>query len=203
MTPYSIYADRAGMRAWQLLTDMFIVAWVWFWVWAAMRLYDLVEQLAVPGRKVEDAGTGLADNLAEAGSKVDNVPAVGDALAAPFDRAAGAARALAEAGQEQQDAVREIALVLSLVLLAGPLALVLFIWLPLRVRRVRRARAAAVLSRAGAPGRDLLALRALAHQPMRRLTQVGPEALAGWRRGDQAIIDNLATLELRTLGLRP
>lgn len=199
---YLIYADRAGRRTRQIFTDLFVVAWVWFWIWAATRLYDLIERLAAPGRKVEDAGAGMADNLAEAGSKVDSVPAVGDALAAPFDRAAGAARALADAGREQQEVVREIALVLSLLVLAVPLALVLFVWLPLRVGWVRRAGAAATLRSAGEPGRDLLALRALANQPMRRLAAIGPDAVTGWRRGDPATIDGLAALELRSLGLR-
>jgi hypothetical protein len=185
----------------QLLTDLFVVAWVAFWIWAAMRLYDLVEKLAVPGQKMEGAGSGMAENLSEAGAKVNRVPGVGDALASPFERAAGAARSLADAGREQQDTVRDIALALSLIVLVVPLALVLFGWLPLRIRWMRRASAAAGLR--GLPaGRDLLAMRALATQPLRRLATLGPDPVNAWRRGDDSIVDALAALELRRLGMR-
>lgn len=199
MTP--LYADKPLVRARQLLTDLVVVAWVWFWVWAAMWLYDLIEKLAVPGQKLERAGTGIADNLADAGSKVDKVPGVGNALASPFDKAADAARGLADAGRQQQETVREVALALSLLLLVVPLGLVLFVWLPLRVRWIRRARAAAILRRAPA-GRDLLALRALATQPLRRLAVLGPDPVDAWRRGEESTVDALAALELRSLGLR-
>lgn len=196
-----LYADRPLPAARQLLTDLFVVAWVVFWVWASMRLYDLVEKLAVPGQKMESAGSGIAENLSEAGSKVDRVPAVGDALASPFERAAGAARALADAGREQQETVRDIALALSLVVLAVPLALVLFGWLPLRIRWMRRAATAAALR--GLPaGRDLLAMRALATQPLRRLARLGPDPVNAWRQGDESTVDALAALELRRLGMR-
>jgi hypothetical protein len=82
-----------------------------------------------------------------------------------------------------------------------PLGLVVFGWLPLRLRWKRRAGAAAVLATAPA-GRDLLALRALANQPVRRLTKLSPEVAEGWRRGDEATVEALAELELRRLGVR-
>lgn len=196
-----LYADRPGRRARQLLTDLLVVVWVYAWVRLGLWLHDLVEKLAVPGRKVEDAGTGLADNLSSAGGKVDSVPGVGGTLATPFNKAADAARSLASAGHDQQQIVGHLALALSLALVAVPLGLVLFVWLPLRVRWVRRASAAAGL-RGAAAGRDLLALRALATQPLRRLTALDPEIAAAWRRGDPAAVDGLAALELRNLGLR-
>jgi hypothetical protein len=196
-----IYADRPVVAVRQVLTDLLVVAWVWFWVRAAMRLYDLVEKLAVPGRKLEDAGGGIADNLADAGNRVDGVPAVGGALATPFDKAAEAARAIADAGRDQQQVVGDLALALSVALLVFPLGLILFGWLPLRIRWIRRASAAASL-RAAPAGRDLLALRALATQPLRRLAALGPDVAESWRRGDDTAIDALATLELRGLGMR-
>ncbi len=196
-----LYADRPGRRARQLLTDLLVVVWVYAWVRLGLWLHDLVEKLAAPGRKVESAGNGLADNLSSAGDKIDNVPGVGGGLAAPFNKAAEAARSLASAGHEQQQIVGDLALALSLALVAVPLGLVLFGWLPLRVRWVRRASAAAAL-RDGVAGRDLLALRALARQPLRRLSALDPQIAAAWRRGDPDAVDNLAALELRSLGLR-
>jgi hypothetical protein len=195
------YADRPASVVRQALTDLLVIVWVYAWIRVSRWLYDLVEKLAVPGRKVESAGTGLADNLASAGRKVDRVPAVGDALASPFGKAADAARSLASAGHDQQVIVHDLALVLAVAVAAVPLGLVLFGWLPLRVRWIRRAGAAAAL-RGAAAGRDLLALRALARQPLRRLTAIDPDIAAAWRRGDPEAVEALAALELRRLGLR-
>ncbi|MFE9692938.1 hypothetical protein [Micromonospora sp. NPDC005806] len=196
-----IYADRFPTALRQLLTDLLVVVWVYAAIRFALWLHDLIEKLAVPGQKLEGAGAGLADNLAEAGGKVGRVPLVGDELTAPFTNAADAARAVAEAGRDQQELVGQLALGLSIAVLVFPLGLVLFGWLPLRVRWMRRAGAAKALAAAPA-GRDLLALRALAGQPLGRLTRIAPDVAEAWRRGDDATVDALAALELRRLGLR-
>jgi hypothetical protein len=196
-----IYADRLPTALRQLLTDLLVVAWVYASIRFAFWLHDLVEKLAVPGRKLEGAGTGLADNLAEAGGKVGRVPLVGDELTAPFGKAADAARTVAEAGRDQQELVGQLALALAIAVLVFPLGLVLFGWLPLRVRWMRRAGSARALAAAPA-GRDLLALRALAGQPLAKLTRIAPDVAEAWRRGDDATVDALAALELRGLGLK-
>nr|MDT0662413.1 hypothetical protein [Micromonospora sp. DSM 115978] len=197
-----IYADRFPTAARQLVTDLLAVAWVYLWVRAGMWLHDLIEKLAVPGQKLEGAGGGLADNLADAGGKVGRVPIVGDELTAPFTQAAEAARSMADAGRDQQDLVADLALGLSLAVVVFPIALVVLGWLPLRLRWMRRAAAAKALRSAPA-GRDLLALRALATQPLSRLTRITPDVAEAWRRGDDTTVDALAALELRALGLRP
>ncbi|MGC5334286.1 hypothetical protein [Micromonospora sp. DT62] len=197
-----IYADRFPTAVRQLITDLLVVAWVYGAIRGALWLHDLVQKLAVPGQKLEGAGGGLADSLAEAGGKVGRVPLVGDELTAPFERAATAARSLAEAGRDQQELVDQLALALAVAVLVFPLGLVLFGWLPLRVRWMRRAGSAAKLAAVPA-GRDLLALRALATQPLGRLTRIAPDVAESWRRGDDATVDALAALELRHLGLRP
>ncbi|MEV6694322.1 hypothetical protein AB0M35_22885 [Micromonospora sp. NPDC051196] len=197
-----IYADRFPVALRQLLTDLLVVAWVYVAIRGALWLHDLVQRLAVPGQKLEGAGGGLADNLAEAGGKVGRVPLVGDELTAPFERAADAARSLAEAGRDQQELVDQLALALSVGMLIVPLGLVVFGWLPLRVRWMRRAASAAALAAAPA-GRDLLALRALATQPLGKLTRIHPDVAEAWRRGDESTVETLAALELRQLGLRP
>jgi hypothetical protein len=196
-----LYADTSARRGRQVVTDLLVVAWLWFWIWLASKLYDLVEKLGVPGQKLAGAGDGLAGGLSDAGGKLDNIPAVGGGLASPFNRAADAARALAAAGREQQQVVHNLAWALALLLLLIPVSLVLFVWLPLRLRWIRRATVASGL-RGGPAGRDLLALRALANQPLRRLSKVDPDPVAAWRQGDESTMDALAALELRRLGLR-
>lgn len=196
-----IYADRPTVGARQFVTDLLVLAWVAFWIWAAIKVYDTVQKLAVPGQKIEGAGEGMAGGLSDAGDKVDNVPAVGDALASPLDKAAGAAESLADAGRAQQEAVQSLAVTLVVLLLIVPLALVLFVWLPLRLRWIRRATFATSLRR-GRGGRDLLALRALANQPLRRLALIHADPASAWRDGEESVVNSLAALELRTLGLR-
>jgi hypothetical protein len=196
-----IYADRPAVGLRQLLTDLVVVAWLAFWIRAAIWVYDKVSALAVPGQKIENAGVGMAGGLSDAGDKVGNVPAVGGSLSQPLDRAAGAANALADAGRAQQSGVHGLAIALVVLVLVVPVALVLFGWLPLRLRWMRRAGLAAGL-RDRTTGRDLLALRALTHQPLRRLLAVHPDPATAWRDHDPTAVTGLAALELRTLGLR-
>ncbi|GIF68644.1 hypothetical protein Ais01nite_66790 [Asanoa ishikariensis] len=196
-----IYADRFPRFLLQVLTDLFVIAWVYFWIRGALWLQDQVQKLGVPGQKLEGAGSALAENLAEASSKVGRVPLVGDELTAPFEKAAGAARSVAEAGQSQQDVVGDLALALAVITAVLPILFVLLFWLPLRVRWVRRASAASRV-RKSAAGRDLLALRALATQPLSKLAKLGPDVAESWRRSDDSTVEALAALELKSLGLR-
>ena len=196
------YADRLPTAIRQLSTDIFIVIWVYAWIRAGFWVHSMVLKLGVPGQKLESAGTGIADNLADAGGKVGRVPLVGDQLTKPFNGAADAARSLADAGHQQQELVGSLALVMALAAVAVPLALVLFLWLPLRLRWMRRAGVASAV-RDQPAGRDLLALRALAGRPLNELAKLGPDIAQSWRNGDASAVDALAALELRDLGLRP
>jgi hypothetical protein len=197
-----MYADRLPTAIRQLLTDIIVVIWVYAWIRAGFWVHGMVLKLGVPGQKLESAGTGIADNLADAGGKVGRLPLVGDQLTKPFNGAADAARSLADAGHQQQQIVGDVALVMALVAVAVPLALVLFLWLPLRLRWMRRAGVASTV-RDQPAGRDLLALRALASRPLNELTKLGPDIAQSWRNGDASAVDALAALELKDLGLRP
>lgn len=197
-----MYADRLPTAVRQLLTDLLVVVWVYAWVRAGFWINDMVEKLGVPGQKLQEAGTGIAGNLSDIGGKVGRVPLVGDELTGPFNSAAGAANSLAEAGRQQQEVVDNLALVLALLIIAVPLALVLFVWLPLRLRWMRRAGVASRVRNEPA-GQDLLALRALASRPLNELTKLGPDIAQSWRNGDAAAVQALAALELRDLGLKP
>ena len=195
------YAERPARRARQVVADALVVVWTYIWIMLAIRLHDLISKLAAPGQKLQDAGKSMSDNLSGAGNRVADVPGVGGALASPLRKAATAATGIASAGQQEQAAIHDLALTLAVLVVIVPLAMVLLGWLPLRVRWIRRAGASAALREAAA-GRDLLAVRALATQPLRRLTALDPDIAAAWRRGDEAAIESLAALELRRFGLR-
>jgi hypothetical protein len=197
-----LYADRVPTATRQLITDLVVVIWVYLWIRAGLWVHDMVQKLGVPGEKLQSAGTGMADNLNDAGGKVGRVPLVGGQLVKPFNGAADAARSLADAGRQQQAIVGKMSVIIALAAVAVPLALVLFLWLPSRLRWIRRAGVAKRVRDAPA-GRDLLALRALAGQPLNQLAKLGPDIAQSWRNGDPEAVDALAALELRRLGLKP
>ncbi len=195
-----VYAERPLRFTRQVVADLALAAWTVLWVWAAINLYDFIQKLAIPGEKLEGSGDRLAQNLADAQSKAGSVPLLGDKLSAPFGNAAEAARGIADAGRTQQEAVGDLATTLAWFTAAAPIIVALALWIPFRAMWIRAA-TSAVKVRRRTGGAELLALRALATAPLRRLHQLDHDVVAGWRDGDPEVIDHLARLELRRLGL--
>jgi hypothetical protein len=193
-----LYAERAGLRVRQLAGDLAVLAWTAAWVAAGVALYRLVEKLAVPGARVEQAGSSFAADVAEIQQKVGRLPVVGGQLQDPFGRLSGVGRTLAEAGVAQQEAVRQLALWLGVVVAAVPVVALLLAWLPRRVAWMREAGAASRL-RLGGADLELFAIRAVANRPLRELHRVSPDPAGDLRAGE---FQALADLELRALGLR-
>jgi hypothetical protein len=193
-----LYAETAGLRARQLLGDLAVVAWTALWVWAGLTLYRLVEKLAVPGARLEQAGGGFAGDVAEIQQKVGRIPVVGNELQGPFGRLAGVGQTLADAGATQQAAVHQLALWLGIVVAAIPIVALLLAWLPRRVTWAREAGAASRLRLDGA-NLELFAIRAVANRSLRQLHRVTPDPAGALRAGE---FEALADLELRALGLR-
>jgi hypothetical protein len=193
-----LYAETAGLRARQLLGDLATLAWTAAWVAAGLTLYRLVERLAVPGARVEQAGSDFAGDVAEIQQRIGRVPVVGDQLQGPFGRLAGTGRTLAEAGATQQEVVHQLALWLGVVVAAVPVVTLLLVWLPRRVAWAREAGAASRLRMDGAD-LELFAIRAVANRPLRELRRVSADPAGALRAGEHHA---LADLELRALGLR-
>jgi hypothetical protein len=193
-----LYAETAGLRARQLLGDLAVLAWTAAWVAAGVALYRLVEKLAVPGARVEQAGGSFADDVAEIQQKVGRLPVVGGELQDPFGRLAGVGRTLAAAGVTQQEVVHQLALWLGVVVAVVPIVALLLVWLPRRVVWAREAGAASRLRMDGAD-LELFAIRAVANRPLRDLHRVTPDPAGDLRAGEYQA---LADLELRALGLR-
>jgi hypothetical protein len=194
-----LYADVPALRARQATGDVLVVVWVAVWVAIGRAVHTEVGRLAGPGRTLEDAGRALEDGLRSAGEGVARTPLVGDELQAPFDGAGDAAAGLAAAGTAVQDGVARAALLAALAVAAWPVVVVLAGWVVHRWRQVRRAAVGRRLV-ASPDGRDLLALRTLAHAPLRSLTA---DDVAGWRDRDPVALDRLAEREARRLGVRP
>ena len=193
-----LYAETAGLRARQVAGDLAVAAWMAAWVWAGVTLYRLVDKLAVPGARLEQAGGGFAGDVAEIQQKVGRLPVVGGELQGPFGRLAGVGQTLADAGATQQQVVHQLALWLGVLVAAVPIVALLLAWFPRRVAWTREAGAASRLRLAGAD-LELFALRAVANRPLRQLHRVTPDPAGALRAGDY---EALADLELRALGLR-
>ena len=194
------YSEIPARRTRQIAGDIWLVAWSALWIWAAVRLYDLVMNLAAPGLAVSSSATDLAGRFDDAGAAVGQVPLIGDALQSPFDGMGGAAIAIADAGQASADAVGLLARFLAVALAVLGIASWAMVWVPIRIAFIRRATAARRFLDS-TDDLDLFALRAMARQPLHLLARISDDPAGAWRRGDQRVIGELAALELRAEGL--
>ena len=197
-----LYADDQVRASRQVVGDVLLVLWIVTWWRIAHAVHGATLELAGPGRQMRESGTGLASRMRDAASAVDGTPFVGDKLRSPFDGAGSAADQLADAGTAQIHAVQDLAFWLALAVALIPILLACVVYLPRRIRFVRRAGAAQRFVDA-AEDLDLFALRALAKQPMHRLARISDDPAGAWRRGDHVVVRRLAELELRTVGLKP
>jgi hypothetical protein len=197
-----LYADLPAHRARQLIGDALVVAWVVVGVWLAVEVHRATERLAAPGRGIDRSAGDLAGRLRDAGSSLDGLPLVGDQASRPFDGAGAAADKLAAAGRAQVAAVDALAFWLGLAIALLPILLALALYLPPRIRFVRRATAGRRFLDSAAD-LDLFALRALANQPLHVLARISDDPARAWRTQDPDVVRRLATLELRDAGLAP
>jgi hypothetical protein len=193
------YAESPTRAALQLLADLLAVCWITLCVLIARTAHDLVLRLQDPALALAGAGASIRGAFDNAAHTASGVPLVGDDLGQALRSGAGAGDALANAGQGQVEAIAAVATgtAVTIVLLGALPALL--VWLPRRLRYARLARSAIT---ARDVDTDLLALRAIAHRPVRQLLDVTPDPAAAWRRDDRDVVRELAALELRGLGLR-
>lgn len=199
-----LYAQTPARRTRQVLVDVIAVALIAAAVWAALAVREVVMLLAGPGRTVESSGDSLAEELGNAGDAASDVPLIGDVLQRPLRSAADASSGLADAGASLQETVGQVADVVTAVLIAGPVLVVLLLWLPPRLLWIRRSSTLRRLAEAPG-GADLLALRALTGPPGALAgLPVPPGGWAdAWRHGDRQAIGDLSRLALEHVGLRP
>ncbi|MGI9197643.1 MAG: hypothetical protein ACR2KE_09315 [Candidatus Nanopelagicales bacterium] len=195
------YSEIPARRTRQILGDAWLVLWSALWIWVALRLYDLVMNLAAPGLAIASGGTDLADRFTAAGEAVGGVPIIGEALQSPFDGMSSASMSIAEAGQASANAVTLLARFLAIAIAVLGIASWAMLWVPIRVAFIRRATAARRFLDS-TDDLDLFALRAMARQPLHLLARISDDPAGAWRRGDERVIAALASLELKSEGLR-
>jgi hypothetical protein len=195
------YATTPGRLLAQLLSDVMVVIWTFVWVLVGLAVHSAVSTIAEVGRQVQGGADGVADSLKSAGHSADRIPLVGGAVSEPLTAASKAALDIAGAGHNLDTTATWLAVVLALAVAAPPALAVAVPWLVLRIRFFRRKWAVSALATTPA-GEQLLALRALANRPLRRLTAVSADPVGAWRREDFGAIRGLAALELRSAGIR-
>jgi len=195
-----IYAQRRGQLAGQLAGDVAVLVWTAVWAVVGFVVDGAVAALAGPARDTARTARDLAGQFGDAAATAAQVPGVGDQLRRPFDAASGSLGDLVATADHQAASIERLATTIGWLVFLIPVATVLAVWLPRRVRFVRRARAAQRFID-GAADLDLFALRAMANQPMHVLAAISDDPVRAWRSGDRQVIDALAEVELRQAGL--
>ncbi|MGZ0712114.1 hypothetical protein ACWPKO_27640 (plasmid) [Coraliomargarita sp. W4R53] len=196
-----MHSDYGLRRTWQIIVDLSCLGLIAAAAWLGVTTYTLISELAAFGKHMEEAGAGFRRTMTEVGDTLGGTLGIGPALRVPFDSASGAGGALERAGQSQQEVIQQLAVTLGVGLAILPILMIVLLWLATRYRFVRRASQAKALVSAGV-GIDLLALRALSTQRITAIAKIDADAMGAWRRGDDEIMRKLASLELRSAGIR-
>ncbi len=197
----ALYSRSAPRLAGQVVGDLFLLAWcVGSW-WAGRAADVTVRAVTTPLDQTAVAARDLQERSADAAAQVGSVPWVGDQLRGPIDSIADGLSGIIASTQGASATVATMATWTGWIIFLVPTLLAMFSWLPWRIRFWVRSRHAAELAESP-DGVDLLALRALTTASGRALASVGPDPVAGWRRGDAAVTARLAQLELVRAGVR-
>ena len=133
------------------IADAFVVAWGLFWWWAGRLTDTTIRAIAEPSRHVAGALRQMRDNIGGAAGRVGEIPYVGGDVRVPFDRLTGDVDGMIASADGQVHAIENAATLMGWVTFALPLLLLIIIWLPWRLRFVRRSSATLALVRQTGP----------------------------------------------------
>ena len=178
------------------VADALVLAWVLVWAFAGYTAGHALDKVSEVTRSAEGAGAAVV-RTGESIRDVD-VPVVGAPFKDAGDRVIEAGQAAQEQARDSGSSVRKASILLGLAVWLVPTLPLLLIYGPVRITRGRDTRALRllVLDHPDDPDLDrLLATRALARLPYRRLRAMG----APWADGDHRA---LADAELAREGVR-
>ena len=168
------YPQVPSRLAATLVADLAVVALLAVFAWLGLKVHDTVDQLAVLGQGVHEAGSAVQGGFEQAADAVEGTPVVGDDVADGLRGAGeGTGGNVAEVGREGEERVHRLADLLGLVTFGIPAALLLFQALPQRIALIRRMTAASRVLGAADDGerRRLLAMRAAFSLPYGQLLE--------------------------------
>jgi hypothetical protein len=196
------YPALPAQRVRTVLRDLALLLLLFLFAWLGLKVHNAVDQLAVLGTGVEDAGTEIRGGFDTAAEAVASVPIVGGDLADGLrDAGRVSGGELAERGQAGRESVHQLANLLGLVTFLIPALLVLSLTLPDRISQIRGLTAAErVLGGALDPDRRrLLAMRAAFSLPYGELVRYTRDPFGDLAAGRY---DALIAAALEEAGLR-
>jgi len=199
-----IWSELPAAQGREVLADAATAIWLIFWVWIAWQVYALLSSFAHAARLVHDAGVNLRVAAADISANTSGVPVVGENLSAAVKSSiTAAANPFVDFGSELETLVLVLAAVITILVLAVPLVPWLSRYLPWRVGRLRRVRAAHRVTRSprvpSAVSERILAARALYSLDYQTLLEFSPDPFDDFATGRH---DRLARAELAAVGLR-
>jgi len=201
-----IWSELPAQRLREQLADAATLVWVVFWGSAVWQLFSFLAQFAEAGRAVRGGGQSMISSGRDIGASLAGLPLVGSQVRDVTQEAfARAGRPLSDFGTELEQFILIVSGVLALLLALVTLAPWLARYLPWRIERLRRVRAAhrAIRTAPVVPAADVqrvLAMRALTNLDYATLLDFTPDPVGDWSTGRH---DRLARAELASVGLRP
>jgi hypothetical protein len=201
-----IWSELPGARLREQIADLTTLLWLLFWGWLAWQLFDLLASFAEAGRAVRGGGQTMIDAGRNLGDALAGIPVVGQGLHDVAQRAfAGAGMPISDFGTAIEQFILLVAVVLTLLVVLVTIGPWLSRYLPWRLERLGRMRAAyRAIRRAPSVGRErvdeVLAMRAVARLDYPTLLSFTPDPLGDWATNR---FDRLARAELASVGLRP
>jgi hypothetical protein len=196
------YPDIPSQRAATIVSDLVVLSLLVLFAWLGFKVHETVDQLAVLGEGVRDAGESVQGGFQTAADAVEEAPLVGDDVAGGLREAGeGTGGNVAEIGREGEERVHRTADLLGFLTFLIPSLLLLFQAMPPRIALARRLTAASRVLRDGDDERErLLAMRALFSLPYAQLLHYTDDPFGDLAAGRY---DSLVTAAFEEAGLRP
>ena len=199
-----LWSELPRARSREMLADLTTILWVVFWSVVVWQLFQFLSGFAQAGRSVQAGGNTMIQSGRDLGESLAGLPLVGAQVRdITRDAFAGAGTPLASFGTELERFIFVIAFVLAALLAIVTLVPWLSRYLPWRLSRLRRVRAAHQAIRTGTDLSDadtarMLAMRAVSRLDYADLLEYTPDPLGDWAAGRH---EALARAELASQGL--
>jgi hypothetical protein len=201
-----IWSELPVSRTKEQIADVATVLWVVFWGSIVWQLFSFLAGFAEAGRAVRAGGQSMVQGGVSLGDSLAGLPLVGSQVRDIARDAIGAAgRPISDFGTELEQFIFVVSVVLALLLALVTMQPWLSRYLPWRLERLRRVRAAHRVVRTAPNVTEAQIARTLAMRAVNRLDystllEFTPDPFGDWATGRH---DRLARAELASVGLRP
>ena len=201
-----IWSELPVARTKEQIADVATLLWVAFWGSIVWQLFSFLSGFAEAGRAVRAGGQSMVLSGVNLGDSLAGLPVVGAQVRdIARDAMAATGRPIADFGTELEQFIFVVAVVLALLLALVTMQPWLSRYLPWRLERLQRVRAAHRVVRKAPDVSDAQIQRTLAMRAVNRLDYptlltFTPDPFGDWATGRH---DRLARAELASVGLRP